>query len=78
MQSKLTLKLKKKTIERGKAFASKKNTSLSRLIENYLDRITAEDKDQEISPLVKSLSGVLKTKSFDKRDYASYLQKKYK
>jgi Family of unknown function (DUF6364) len=78
MQSKLTLKLKKRTIEKGKAFANKRRTSLSRLIENYLDKITSDTDDQEISPLVKSLSGVLKGKESDKKGYTHYLQKKYK
>jgi hypothetical protein len=77
-QSKLTLKLKKRTIEKGKAFVRKRKTSLSQLIENYLDKITAEPENSGISPLVKSLSGIMKGKDSDKKGYADYLQKKYK
>lgn len=75
---KLTLKLKKKTIEKGKRYARKRNTSLSKMIENYLEKITQQEGD-EITPLVKSLSGVLKGESLDYRSgYADYLDRKYK
>lgn len=53
----------RKTIEKGKAYARKKRTSLSKLVEKYIDQIVKEPIDEdEISPLVKSLSGVLKIK----------------
>jgi hypothetical protein len=79
METKLTLKLKKKTIEKGKAFARKKKTSLSKLIENYIEKVTDEPDDVEISPLVKSLSGVIKnSEGQSKSDYTKFLKKKYK
>ncbi|WP_316769476.1 DUF6364 family protein [Pedobacter frigiditerrae] len=57
MDSKLTLKLNENIIERAKKYASNKNLSLSRLIENYLDSLTREQSDDfEISPFVKSIS----------------------
>ncbi len=57
MDSKLTLKLNESVIKRAKKYASHKNTSLSRLIENYLDSLTTEQTDDfEISPFVKSIS----------------------
>jgi Family of unknown function (DUF6364) len=60
MGVKLTLSLDKRTIEQAKKYARRKNTSLSKLIENFLAKVTATDKeDIEISPLVKSLSGVI-------------------
>ncbi len=80
MDTKLTLRLKKKTIERGKTFAKKRKTSLSKMIENYLDKITTVSVDEEaITPLVKSLSGVLKNVPIGyKNEYADFLGKKYK
>ncbi len=80
MDTKLTLSLDKKTIEQAKKYARKKNTSLSKLIQNYLSKVTAADKeDIKISPLVKSLSGVIKvSKGSDyKKGYADYLADKY-
>lgn len=57
MDSKLTLKLNEGVIKRAKKYASRKNTSLSRLIENYLDSLTGKPNDDfEISPFVKSIS----------------------
>jgi hypothetical protein len=80
METKLTLRLKKKTIEKGKAFAKKRNTSLSKLIENYIDKVTEElPSYEDISPLVKSLSGVVREPEADyKSGYARFLKKKYK
>ncbi|NBP68077.1 MAG: hypothetical protein EBR30_16270 [Cytophagia bacterium] len=82
METKLTLKLKRTTIERGKRFAKKRNTSLSKLVANYLEKITEVDEEEQISPLVKSLVGVVKK---DKKgwkehrnDYTDHLIKKYK
>ncbi len=78
MDTKLTLRLKKKTIERGKIFARKRKTSLSKMIENYLDKLTGWE-EEEITPFVKSLSGVLKGESAEhKKGYADYLERKYK
>lgn len=60
MNTKLTLKLKKKVIDQAKRYASEHETSLSKMIENYLAAITAGSKEKDdISPLVKSLSGVI-------------------
>jgi hypothetical protein len=78
METKLTLRLKKKTIEKGKVYAKKRKTSLSKMVENYLDKITLIS-HEEISPVVKSLSGVMKGVSHEyKKGYAEYLDKKYK
>ena len=60
---------KKKVIEQAKKYAKKKNISLSKLIEAYLSRTSFQEKDEPvISPLVKSLSGILKLpKEFDRK-----------
>ena len=64
MDTKLTLKLKKKVIDQAKKYAAEHEISLSKIIENYLAAITSEsEKKDEISPLVKSLSGVIQLPS---------------
>ncbi len=76
----MTIKLDKNIIEKAKKYARMKNISLSRMIESYLNTITRESKpDVEISPLVKSLSGVINLPdNFDfKTDYTGYLSEKY-
>jgi len=81
MDTKLTLKLDRKIIERAKKYARNKDTSLSRLIENYLSWITSEkSRADKISPLVKSLSGIINlSENFNhKKEYSDYLENKYK
>ena len=82
MDTKLTLSIDKQIIEAAKKYARNTNTSLSNLIENYLVSITGKktSAEEEISPLVKSLSGVIKPdkKSNNKKQYADYLAGKYK
>lgn len=79
MDSKLTLKLDESIIERAKKYASNKNLSLSRLIENYLDSLTREQNDDfEISPFVKSISsGKSIPTNIEEKEYVNYLDKKY-
>ena len=81
MDTKLTLKLDNQVIENAKLYARRKNTSLSRLIESYLQFLTSnnKNKEEETTPLVKSLSGILNaTKSLDyKGSYKMHLSKKY-
>jgi macrodomain Ter protein organizer (MatP/YcbG family) len=80
MDAKLTLKLEQSVIEKAKDYAKRQKTSLSRLIENYLLDVTDEENAQEkITPLVRSLSGIIDLPNdYDhKKDYTDYLAKKY-
>lgn len=81
MDTKLTLKLNEEIIEKAKEYAQSKKTSLSALIENYLQKLTSDKKSKHtITPLVKSLSGVINLPADynEKKDYADYLTNKYK
>jgi hemerythrin superfamily protein len=82
MTTKLTLNIEELTIVKAKRLAKNKNTSLSKLIENYLQKITHQNntEEEEITPLVKSLSGIIKQNEVKnlKDDYSNYLSKKYK
>ena len=70
----------KQVIEKAKQYAEQEKTSLSALIEGFLCNLTREHGEIEISPTVKSISGVLKGKVSEdwKLDRADYLEKKYK
>lgn len=48
MESKLTLKLDKQVINHAKTYAKMHNTSLSKMIENYLQSITTKKREQLI------------------------------
>lgn len=81
MDSKLTVRLDSDVIERAKSYARRHNVSVSRMIESYLDSVThTKSKDIEITPLVKSLSGVIEINAdYDlKKDYGDYLSEKHK
>lgn len=88
MDKKLTLSLNKNIIEAAKQYAKSNNVSLSKLIESYLGSLIEREKPghavdgkvAEITPLVKSLSGVISIDDdFDVKDeYAEYLMEKYK
>jgi hypothetical protein len=80
METKLTLRLKKNVIDRAKRYANDHETSLSKLIENYLSAITMESKAvMKISPLVQSLSGAIQLSKDEntKVKYHEHLNEKY-
>jgi hypothetical protein len=80
METKLTLKLEDAVIKRAKRYAKKRKTSLSKLVENYLDSVSSPGKgDIKISPIVKSLSGIINLPpDFNyKKEYSEHLWKKY-
>jgi hypothetical protein len=80
MNTKLTIKLDDEVISRAKKYAKYRKTSLSKMVESYLDTVTKKDfRDIKITPLVKSLSGVVSLpEDLDyKNDYREFLQRKY-
>ncbi len=80
METKLTLRLKKRVIDQAKKYANDHETSLSKLIENYLEAVTiASDEEDHISPLVKSLSGVIQLSDNPdlKEQYHKHITEKY-
>ncbi len=81
MNTKLTLNVDRRVIEKAKEYSKTRKISLSKLIESYLSSLTANKKqDIEITSLVESLSGVINLeKDFDyKESYTDYLIEKYK
>ena len=80
MNSKLTLKLNSIVIARAKKYAKEHNSSLSKMIESYLDSVTGQEKTGiEITPLVKSLSGIIQLPvDYDyRKDISEQLDKKH-
>lgn len=80
MDTKLTLKLDEDIIKRAKKLAQDKQTSLSRMIENYLDVVTRTEEDAfQITPFVKSIStGIKVPNDLDyQKEYANHLSKKH-
>ena len=77
-KSKLTLWIDGRTKTFGKKWAREHHASLSGLVADFLLRLRATERNVEPpTPLVKSLSGILKGKRAGHRDYREYLRKKY-
>jgi Family of unknown function (DUF6364) len=78
--SKLTLSVDNRVVARAKRYAAKRGTSVSQLVEQYLDRVSrpaAADQD-EVTPLLRQLRAELKGVSLDVREYQRYLERKYR
>jgi hypothetical protein len=82
MNTKLTLTIEQKIIQKAKKYAKDKNRSLSNIIENYLKILTKEEKAEnleKLNPVVKSLKGYFKmSKNMDyKKELKKRLEEKY-
>lgn len=81
MNTKLTLTIEQKIIEKAKKYANERGRSLSDIIENYLKAITKEDtiEDIDLTPMVKSMKGTFKApKNIDyKKELSKRLSEKY-
>ncbi|MCK4448437.1 MAG: hypothetical protein KAW56_15320 [Candidatus Marinimicrobia bacterium] len=82
MNTKLTLNIEKDLILVAKKYAQESHQSLSALVQNYFKHLTSDTKIQDnidISPTVKSLSGIISlSNDYDyKEDYRKHIIKKY-
>jgi hypothetical protein len=74
-ETKLTVRVPRDLLENAKRYASQNHTTLTDLIEAYLQRLPV-DKSLENAPIVRSLSGTLSEKA-SVADYHKHLQEKY-
>ncbi len=79
MKTKPTLRLNEELIIKEKAHAQKSGKSVSQLVAEYFEMLDQPMKGDEsqFSPIVESLSGILKNNKTDEDDYKTYLQEKY-
>lgn len=78
MTTKLTLTVEKAIIDRAKSYAKRTRRSLSELIESYLENITQEDHDTDLSPRLKKLVGSVQLpEDFNKEELQSGLERKH-
>lgn len=80
MNAKLTLSVEKAVIEKAKLYAKQTGKSLSEIIENYLEKLTHQEVNQDcISPKLEKLIGAINLPdNFDeKREKSEYLSKKH-
>ncbi len=79
MTTKLTLTVEKSIILRAKSYAKNTGRSLSELIENYLETITQESREERLSPKLNKIVGSVKLpKNFDQeKELRSYFETKH-
>lgn len=65
MTVKLNLTIDEDVVKRTKRFAKKKNTSISKMVQEYLDKATSSEKPKEMS-FVEKYGGSLKGQLSDK------------
>lgn len=74
--SKLTLSVDDQVVRRAKRYAEKRGTSVSQLVERFLDLLGRPPKDADAPPVLKMLRGA--AKGVDADDYHRYLLQKYR
>ncbi|MFA6598953.1 MAG: DUF6364 family protein [Ignavibacteriaceae bacterium] len=81
MNTKLTLKLNKRAIDRAKKYARKNKQSLSVMVEKYFNLIADKESisEIEISPNVLELAGIVKlSENINVREiYRKHIEEKY-
>lgn len=79
MQKKLTLRLDESLIQQAKKYSEKRGKSVSQIVADYfflLDKKPSKSAS-ELTPIVRSLKGVLRKAGINEKDYKQYLEKKY-
>ena len=79
METKLTLRMDEKVINRAKAYARKSGKSVSQLVEDFFVLLGSKEerKVPDITPKVKSLRGVFRGSDFSIDNYRRHLEDKY-
>jgi hypothetical protein len=77
--SKLTLSVDAAVVERAKAYAARRGTSVSRLVETYLGLLSEGPAgSDELPPITRRLSGILKGARVGRDDYRRHLERRYR
>lgn len=75
-QTKLTVRVPKAWLEDAKKYARQHNTTLTRLVSEYLRQLSGQSDFLEDAPIVRRLTGVL-SKDVSVEDYRQHLEEKY-
>ena len=74
--SKLTVRVPRNLIEGAKHYARLNHTTVTRLVSEYLRRLTNQSDLPDDAPIVKRLSGIL-PENISVEDYKKYIDEKY-
>lgn len=79
MQSKLTLRLEDHLIGQAKLYAARAGKSVSQLVADYFKLLTSQRISPiSVSPITRSLRGVLRESRLDEKDYRDHLERKHR
>ncbi len=76
MDTKLTIRVPEELLEGAKRYARENNTTLTRLVSEYLRRLTAQTDPLKDAPIVQRLSGVVPP-DVSIQDWYDHLDQKY-
>ena len=74
--SKITIRVPPELVEGAKRYARQNRTTLTRLVSEYLRRLSIQSDSLPDAPIVQRLAGSL-PQNASVEDYHEYLQKKY-
>ncbi len=74
--SRLTLNIDNQVVQRAKQYAKERGTSVSALVERYLDAVSRPLKPVEDPPVLREIRGILR--NGDREDYRQHLIEKYR
>jgi len=75
-KTKLTVRVDERWLEEAKEYAARHNTSLSRLISEFLHILSADQRDARKTPVLKRLTGILPA-DVSAEEYHEHLAEKY-
>jgi hypothetical protein len=75
-QTKLTVRVPRALLEGAKQYAAENNTTLTRLVSEYLRQLGSQDDPLADAPTVRRLSGILSTEA-SVEEYNRYLEDKH-
>jgi hypothetical protein len=76
-KTKLTLRVDVKLVDAAKDYAASHNTTVSRLVSEYLRTLAEQDDFLADAPILRRLSGILPS-DVAIEDYHAYLEEKYR
>jgi len=79
MKTKLTMMIDDKLIESAKRYSARHGKSLSRIVADYFSVIRNKETNErnELTPVVRSLKGLLENKGMDEVDYHRHAEEKH-
>lgn len=73
--AKLTLSVDEEVVARAKKLAAQRGTSVSNLVERYLDQLTSEPAAGDAPPVLSRLRGILR--GADPSEHRRHLERKF-